>query len=101
MEIREILTVLEGLEEGRRLYRQEGSLEKWTQDAESAGHRVVHHDGRQDPNSTHHAINRDGKIVGKFFNATYVNNKRGFLHTEGVAKGILGDREYNRVMPVV
>lgn len=87
MEIREILNLLEGLEEGRRLYRQEGSLEKWTKDAESAGHRVVHHDGRKDPNSTHHAIDQKGNIVGKFFNATYVNNKRGFLHTEGVSEG--------------
>lgn len=78
----------QGVAEGRKLYSQEGSLEKWTKDAEAAGHKVVHHKGKTDPNSTHHAINKDGKVVGKFFNATYVNNKRGHLHTEGVAEGL-------------
>lgn len=72
------------IEEGRKLYKMEGSLEKWTKDAEAAGHTVLHHKGKTDPNSTHHAINKDGKVVGKFFNATYVNNKRGHLQTESV-----------------
>jgi hypothetical protein len=72
----------ESVMEGRKLYKHEGSLEKWTKDAKDAGHEVVHHKGRTDPNSTHHATNKEGKIVGKFFNATYVNNKRGFLHKE-------------------
>jgi hypothetical protein len=72
------------LDEGKKLYRQEGSFEKWSNDAKEAGHTVIIPDRNKNPDHTHHAVNKDGKVVGKFFKATYVNNRKGHLQKEDV-----------------
>jgi hypothetical protein len=78
------------LDEGKKLYRQEGSFENWSNDAKKAGHTVIIPDRNKNPDHTHHAVNKDGKVVGKFFKATYVNNRKGHLQNEEVDIPVIG-----------
>ena len=85
MEIREILTLMESLEEGRRVYRAEGSLEKWLADVQKHGYTAKK---SQDGIYSYYAYDPQGQQVGRFLSAAF-GNSRGHLHVpKGVSEGI-------------